>query len=263
MSKIDTLGALSIAPFREKFLQARPFSHIVFDNFLRPEVAEQIANEFPDWNDQVWYRYDNAIEKKKTMNFWDRFQPTTYQLFAELMSEPVVKVFRELSGIPDLVGDVGLSGGGLHAHKSGDKLNMHLDYSVHPKLKMERRLNIIIYITPGWQPEWGGGLELWSHNPETNRPLECVTRVENRFNRAVLFDTTQNSWHGLPTPIGCPEGVYRRSLAAYYVTQPRSGCDPRGKALFAPMAEQENDESVLELIKKRSQENTAGSVYKS
>jgi hypothetical protein len=70
------------------------------------------------------------------------------------------------------------------------------------------------------------------------------------FNRAVIFDTTQDSWPGLTDAMRCPRGVICKSLAVYYLTAPRSGAAERGKALFAPHGEQKNDSAVLELIKK-------------
>jgi hypothetical protein len=76
-----------------------------------------------------------------------------------------------------------------------------------------------------------------------------------------LFDTTQNSWHGLPEPITCPPNVTRNSLAIYYLCEPRQAAVDRSRALFVPHKEQSNDEKVLELIKKRSGVNTSASVY--
>ena len=131
-------------------------------------------------------------------------------------------------------------------------MNVHLDYSIHPKLKLQRKLNLILYVTENWDSEWGGGLEFWSHNKETNKPKENIVTVNNIFNRAVLFDTTQNSWHGFPEPITCPEGVYRKSLAVYYLTEPPEGTDPRPRALYAPTKEQENNPEILKLIEKRT-----------
>src|SRR5437879_5521062 len=82
---------------------------------------------------------------------------------------------RFVSQIADLVGcdlfpDPGLHGGGWHAHARGGKLNVHLDYSIHPKLGLERRVNLIVYLTPGWKQEWGGALGLWAHNQAANGP---------------------------------------------------------------------------------------------
>ena len=126
-----------------------------------------------------------------------------------------------------------------------------MDYSIHPKLKLQRKLNLIIYLAENWNNDWGGGLELWSHNEENNKPKRKEVTVDNIFNRAVLFDTTQNSWHGFPEPLSCPENTYRKSLAVYYLTDPPEGTDQRPRALYAPTKEQEKDLEVLGLIQQR------------
>jgi hypothetical protein len=75
-----------------------------------------------------------------------------------------------------------------------------------------------------------------------------------------LFDTTQNSWHGLPENLTCPDGEYRKSLAVYYLQIPVVATD-RQKALFAPNKEQADDESVMNLIRERSNINTFKNAY--
>ena len=99
-------------------------------------------------------------------------------------------------------------------------------------------------------------MEFWSNDKETNSPKQKITTVDIVFNRAVIFDTTQNSWHGLPEGINCPEGQYRKSLAMYYVQYPdASSAEDRHKALYAPHREQKNDQSVLDFIEKRKLDN--------
>ena len=247
----------------KEFQEAKPFRHCIIDNFFDDETALKLSSEFPDYNDpNIWSVYRNAIENKKLTPHWDLFPPKTYQAFTLMNTPGFVESVRLITGIPDLVADYGMHGGGWHMHGRGGKLNMHKDYSIHPKLGMERRINIIIYMTPDWKEEWNGGLELWSHDSEKNLPKECITKVHNKFNRAVLFDTTQNSWHGLPTEIVCPEGVYRKSLAIYYISKPRRGVETHDRAYFAPTAEQANNEEILDLIKKRSSSKTSGEVYR-
>lgn len=248
---------------RSDFLAAKPFNHIVIDNFFLPEVAAQLAAEFPKYDSPVWNaHYNNAIEKKKACNHWDKFPAATYDVFHYLCSFEFENIVTQLTGNLGVQADVGLHGGGWHAHSTSGKLNVHLDYSIHPKLQLERHYNLIVYVTPDWNPSWGGGLEVWSHDDATGKPKEMAGLIENKFNRAVLFDTTQNSWHGLPADLSCPEGTMRQSLAVYYVTPPAKDANPRGKALFAPYKDQANDPEVLELIEKRSQVATAESVYK-
>jgi len=250
------------SPLRQEFQLSRPFNHLVIDNFFDDATAQMLASEFPTLDSSVWYRYDNAIENKRASNNWDRFPKTTYKTFAYLNSPGFIQFLEECTGNKKLYPDIGLHGGGWHAHGRGGKLNVHLDYSIHPKLGLERKLNLIVYLTPGWKVEWGGGLQLWDHDEEANAPKSCVKTIDNVFNRAVLFDTTQNSWHGLPDPISCPEGTVRQSLAIYYLTNPDMTAADRPKALFAPHAGQKEDPEVLDLIRRRSSAETAKDVYR-
>lgn len=237
-----------------------PFSHVVIDGFLTPEVAQSVVNEFPAFDADAWRVYNDAIKVKKLLNHWDKFGPTTYRLFEYLNSRAFVSKLEKLTAC-SLYADFGLNGGGLHTHRSGGKLNTHLDYSIHPKLRLERRINLLVYVTPDWQTNWGGFLGLWRQDASCHAPGELVRSKEPTFNRAVLFDTTQNSWHGLPEPIQCPEHVTRNSLAVYYLCEPCDEAVDRGKALFAPYKEQANDPAVLSLIELRSQVGTAADVY--
>jgi Rps23 Pro-64 3,4-dihydroxylase Tpa1-like proline 4-hydroxylase len=239
---------------------AAPFNHLVLENFLQQDIAQAVASEFPAFESEDWRIYNNAIEVKKLLNHWDKFGPATYRLFEYLNSPAFLRKLEPLVGCT-LFPDFGLNGGGLHTHKRGGKLNTHLDYSIHPKLQLERRLNLLIYITPDWQEEWGGLLGLWEKHPDKDAPGELVRTIVPTFNTAVLFDTTQNSWHGLPEPIVCPEHITRNSLAVYYLCEPRERADTRGKALFAPYKEQADDPQVLELIKMRANVNQSKNVY--
>lgn len=248
---------------RKSFLAGEPFNHIVVDEFFLPEVAEKLVSEFPAYDSPLWHaHYNNSIENKKAANHWDKFPKTTYSTLHYLCGSIFETIVSIVTGNVNVHADVGLHGGGWHAHTTNGKLNVHLDYNIHPKLGMQRHYNLIVYMTPNWQPEWNGGLELWSHDEVTGKAKECHTVIENKFNRAVIFDTTQNSWHGLPADLKCPEGVVRQSLAVYYVTPAKENADPRGKALFVPYGDQKNDPAVLDLIEKRSQVQTAESVYR-
>jgi Rps23 Pro-64 3,4-dihydroxylase Tpa1-like proline 4-hydroxylase len=228
-----------------------PFYHQIIDNFFNQEQAKLISKEFPDYNSDIWYCYNNPLENKKTCNNWYQFGPETYKTLTMLNSKEFIKQLQKITGISKLYPDIGLHGGGLHIHGIGGKLNVHLDYSIHPKLKLQRKLNLIIYLEEDWNPKWGGNLELWSHNKEKNKPDKRFVTIDNVFNRAVLFDTTQNSWHGFPEPLTCPEGKYRKSLAVYYLTDPPEEINQRPRALYAPTKEQESNPEILKLIEER------------
>jgi hypothetical protein len=241
-------------------VSAEPFRHIVIDNFFLPEVAEQLSQEFPDPNTADMHIYKNPIENKMTMNNWNLFPTCTYRTFSFFGNEEFIDNLRLISEEPNLKFDFGLNGGGWHMHGNGGNLNLHLDYNLHPKTQEQRKLNIIIYLTKDWNPAWGGGLEMW-FGDKTSAISKSKT-IENVFNRAVIFDTTQNSWHGLPDPINCPEGVYRKSLAAYFMCPAPAKTENRGKALFLPREDQKNDPLIMEIINKRSNINTSAEVYR-
>jgi len=228
-----------------------PFYYQVIDNFFNQEQAKTISKEFPEYNSDIWFCYNNPLENKKTCNNWYQFGPETYKTLTMLNSKEFIKQLQKITGISKLYPDIGLHGGGLHIHGTGGKLNVHLDYSIHPKLKLQRKLNLIIYLEEDWNPKWGGNLELWSHNKEKNKPDKRFVTIDNVFNRAVLFDTTQNSWHGFPEPLTCPEGKYRKSLAVYYLTDPPEEINQRPRALYAPTKEQESNPEILKLIEER------------
>lgn len=238
---------------RPQFSENKPFNHIVLDDFFLPDVANDIAMSFYTHDDPAWtVAYDNPVEKKKACSHWDKFPAPIYSALFYLCSTEFISTLEKITGIPGIIADYGLHGGGMHSHNVGGKLNVHKDYSIHPKLPYMRNFNLIIYITPNWKSSWGGGLEFWSHDEETQQPKECITRIENKFNRAVLFNTTQNSWHGLPQALTCPPTTARRSLATYYLTQINDKAENRKRALYAPYGEQKDDPEIVEFCKKRS-----------
>lgn len=243
------------------FKDNRPFDHCVIDDFLTPQVAELVAQEFPLYEDPKWFVYKNPIEDKKALNDWNAFPSLTYQLFRELVSPEFIAGLSEALDIP-LYQDPGLHGGGWHIHGTGGNLNPHYDYSIHPKVGLQRKINLIIYVSPELEESHGGHLGLWSHDANNNAPEELIKEVQPKFNRAVIFDTTQNSWHGMSRPLIQPEGIYRKSLAIYYLTDPPSNADPRERALFAPRENQKGDESVETLIKQRADANQYSSAYR-
>jgi hypothetical protein len=245
----------------EQFHDAAPFPHCVIDDFISPSWLSMLEAEFLPFGSPEWYVYKNQIEDKKALNRWDAFPHATYKFFSYMNSEDFTGRISKLAGIP-LHADQGLSGGGWHIHGQGGNLNPHLDYSVHPKLGLQRKLNIIMYISRELHEEHGGHLGLWEWDKENSQLGKLAKVVQPKFNRAVIFDTTKDSWHGMCRPLTQPEGVYRKSLAVYYLCVPPVDVDPRGKALFAPREEQLGDKEIEELIRRRANGESFAEVYR-
>lgn len=141
-----------------------------------------------------------------------------------------------------------LHGAGIHAHSRGGKLNIHLDYERHPYSGKQRRLNLIIYISKDWKDEWGGATELWDKNV-----TKCESKSKVIFNYALLFKTNDISWHGLPEEIKCPEGIYRKTIAYYYVFDLENNKKIyRNKAQYTTRPCDNNDVRIERLCRIRS-----------
>lgn len=241
-------------------LQHSPFTHTVIDNFLPIDLANQLYEEFPDFENPIWFNYKNKIEDKKLLSDWRQYPEYTYQMFSFLNSNLVLETLSSKINI-NLIPDHGLHGGGWHIHSNGGKLNPHLDYSLHPMLKLQRKLNLIIYLCKDWKDEYGGHFGLYNQDKNLERSDKLIKEIPVGFNKAVLFDTTQNSWHGLSREVNCPPNKYRKSLAIYYLTTPPDDVDNRNRALFSPTEEQRNDYEISELIEKRKDFNKSKEVY--
>jgi len=243
------------------FKGSLPFDHCVIDDFFDNDIANQIQSEFMDYEDERWFFYNNLIENKKASNNWGYFPPLTYQVFCELLSPKFLNVLESALDVKFYI-DHGLHGGGWHIHGTGGNLNPHLDYSIHPKMGLMRKLNIIVYMSKELKDSHGGHLGLWGHDDNKNCPGSLIKEIQPKFNRAVLFDTTQNSWHGMSQPLSQPHGVYRKSFAVYYLTEAPVDADARQRALFAPREEQAQDSDVLSLIKMRADANEFYKAYR-
>ena len=211
-----------------------PFDHWIMDDFLDVKDARKVSHEFIDYDNPTEdiIHYQGWIAEKKTCNSWNRFPPLTYKIFSNLLSMDFVSKLSEITGVTPLYPDIGLHGGGWHMHGKSGNLAVHLDYSIHPKLNLQRKLNLIVYLEEDYDPEWGGSLQFWSHNEEKKKPLEKIKEIEPLFNRAILFDTTQHSWHGFPEPINPPHGKMRKSFAVYYMTDITETAEERYRARY-------------------------------
>jgi Rps23 Pro-64 3,4-dihydroxylase Tpa1-like proline 4-hydroxylase len=133
-----------------------------------------------------------------------------------LNSDITLRFLEKLTGIKNLIPDPTFTGGGYHKIKAGGKLAIHADYNIHPHTKLHRRINLLVYLNPNWIEEWGGNLELWNKNL-----TEKTHAIAPMFNRAVIFNITDDAYHGHPEPLNCPDNQARYSMALYYFTEDR------------------------------------------
>jgi len=85
----------------------------------------------------------------------------------------------------------------------------------HPQYgKLDRRINLLVYMNPDWKEEYNGMLSLCDKEKGI-----CVKKILPILNRCVIFNTSNKSIHGHPEPLTVPDNIYRQSIAVYYYTK--------------------------------------------
>jgi hypothetical protein len=201
---------------RAAYVAAKPYPHVVFDDFFNPALVDEVLAEFPRPGDIPWQKFDNDREIKLASAKEASFGPATRLFFYHLNSATWLDFLSHVTGIPNLIPDPGLEGGGLHQIVRGGKLGVHADFNKHGQYNLDRRLNLLLYLNKDWKAEYGGNLELWDRDM-----TRCERKVAPLFNRVMIFGTTDFTYHGHPEPLQCPENMTRKSMALYYFSNGR------------------------------------------
>lgn len=203
----------------------KPFRYLVYDGFFHPEAAEKLLTAYPDVTTGNWdgTTYINQKNKFALTKFGEEY-PLLQQAFNEFNGKDFLRLVEDITSIPQLLGDDELFGGGLHQSVAGAFLDVHVDFNYHQTTKYHRRMNAIVYMNKNWKEEYNGYLELW--DMQKKKQLEYIAPS---FNRCVIFETNEVSYHGHPKPLAAPGGITRKSLAVYYYTKERPANEVAGE----------------------------------
>lgn len=205
-----------------EFTSARPFRHVVIEQFFDAPFCRQLLEEFPDFDTRAAMNENGEIGGKATQEKMQQLGPSFHRLDEMVQSQEFRDLVSEITAIPDLQYDPHYFGGGTHENRQGQTLDPHVDFNFHPISRQHRRLNLIVYLNPEWQDEWGGSLQLHKDPYREPQHDEIVT-LSPLMNRCVIFETTESSWHGFER-IDLPQDrqdVSRKSFALYYYTDTR------------------------------------------
>jgi Rps23 Pro-64 3,4-dihydroxylase Tpa1-like proline 4-hydroxylase len=206
----------------EEYKANKPYPHIYFDDFLPVEVAEAALRDFPEPKEVAWHAYRDVNQHKKlAFDAVEKLPPSIRDVLYFLNTRPMLKFLETLTGIQSVLPDPTYTGGGLHQIRPGGLLEVHADFSYHNVLRLDRRINVLIYLNKDWREEYGGHFELWDR--EVKRAEKKILPV---FNRCAIFTTTSVSFHGHPVPLACPPDRNRKSVATYYYSNGRPEEDP-------------------------------------
>jgi hypothetical protein len=225
------------ASLRRSFETAEPFRHLVIDDFLAPAYCQELTERFPAFDRE--HALDQFGHAGRKAVFQDLPKlGAAYQRFDRMLrSREFLSFVGEITSIPKLLYDPDYVGGGTHENLDGQELDPHVDFNYHPRTRHHRRLNLILFLNPEWDAAWGGCLEL-HRNPWLPPEENTISTIVPVANRCVLFETSENSWHGfsrirIPATIS---PVSRRSIAVYFYTRNRPAAEtaPDHTTIYVP-----------------------------
>ncbi len=196
---------------REGFTNAQPCKHIALPDFLLPDVADTLYENFPKL-DMLNVKRKSINENKSEEYHLDRYHKQFNELRDFLNSEEMYKWMSDVTGIEGLSSTYDSLGSGVHQGGPGSFVDVHVDINMNPAAKLHRRINLLIYLNKHWKDEYGGALEFWDKDVKN-----CVSSVMPYFNQAAIMVTDETSYHGY-AKINIPENESRKSFYCYYYT---------------------------------------------
>ena len=215
-STVSRINPIDAVQLKQKIRAATPVPNFCIDNFLDPDFAEAVSAAYPSYGEalKVGRSFEAVNEKGKVqMTDASTFAEPIAELNRALASPEFLGLLSDVFDMPNLVPDEALIGGGIHQTGPRGHLDVHVDFNYIADRQLHRRLNILIYFNKDWKPEYGGNIELWDADVKV-----CHQSFSPIFNRCVVFETNNISYHGV-TAVKCPEGLARKSFAAYYYTR--------------------------------------------
>jgi 2OG-Fe(II) oxygenase superfamily len=216
----------STADLALNYKEAKPFPYLVIDNMFPDAMLEEVLAEIPPMTDEKWVHERRERLTKSNLRSAVELGEAGYQFAALLNSAKFLYLITELTGIWALLPDPYMGGAGYHVVPSGGKFDVHADRNVDQVTGLKRRLAMLVYLNKDWKSEFGGQLELWDTTGS-----RCEKVIEPVFNRTVLFEVTDQNFHGV-RPVLTQDRV-RSSFATYYHTVPEAHLIPHN-SIYAP-----------------------------
>jgi len=195
---------------RLEYLLAKPFPHLVIDNFCDSVKLEAVYEKIPELNNKSrdYIFANNKFEKSNYRELGPEFDELYLDLSSERMNDFLSFIANE-----EIFVDPANHGGGLHQGKKNSFLDMHLDFNYHPLQKgWYRNMNLLLYLNKNWKPEYKGHLKLVDLRNGAEKELEVP------FNRMIIQQTRAYTLHGYEMT-HFPEKLYRTSIATYAYTK--------------------------------------------
>lgn len=175
---------------KNEFIISNRINTCYIDNLLNEGDVKHIYEAFPKKQDMLQLK--DIREHKYVGIQINKYSPIISEIIYAFQHPKVVKIISEITGFEQLFPDEYIYAGGISLMDNGCFLNPHLDNSHDKDRDKYRVLNLLYYVSPDWQLEYGGNLELWDNGLKN----PCRT-IHSKFNRLVIMVTNRNSLHSV------------------------------------------------------------------
>lgn len=205
---LERLKGIGLSSLAHDYNHSGPINHLVIDNLLPQDLALEIANDFPDKSDLLFV---NQLQESKYVGVdFAINHPLLDAAILSFQQPSILNIFSQIACIPDLLGDTELYAGGISLMNKGCYLNPHIDNS-HDRLRCNyRRLNLLYYVSPGWDSRQGGSLCLYPNGISSSN----LVSIPSVFNRLVVMRTDNKSLHGVSPVVD--DFKSRNTISNYY-----------------------------------------------
>lgn len=220
----EFLARAKIKKLRHIYKNNQPYPHLEIDGLFNKLLLGRIAATFPDLrNAKKEEVRGGGTLKRGSREGCLMAEGLTKHFIRYLNSFEFIDFIQTVCDIEEpLIADHTLLGGGLHSTSTGGSLGMHVDFPIHKKNKLDRRVNVLVYLNKNWKAEWGGEFIA------SDQTGSCKKTYLPLINKTVIFETNDFTIHGHPYPLKSPENINRNSIAMYYYTNGR----PKGEIKY-------------------------------
>lgn len=164
--------------------------YFFLDNLLPEEIVIKIHEVFPQSSEMVLKK--SIREDKYVAAQMNLYNPILEEIIYAFQDKKIVDLIAEICDIKEAIPDENLYAGGISMMGKNQFLNPHLDNSHDKDRERWRVLNLLYYVTPNWEENYGGNLELWP-----NGLKEKQVTIHSKFNRLIVMATHNNSLHSV------------------------------------------------------------------
>jgi hypothetical protein len=248
----------------EEYQATIPYPYTMQDDFLDNDFAAVLQREILEIPEESWDRYDNPFEQKYTLRDKFKFPDNLNKLFAEFESREFIEYLSQISGYRLLL-DPTRNFWGVHKYKTGDKLDIHMDAGLHPTTKQKKQVTLGLYLSSNWKEEYGCQFEVWHGDNAVSNDAKIYEKIESispLYNRAIMFNCNDYSWHGNPVVAECPRDATRIFITLSYLSDNTEDKNKRVKAFFVPRPEDPADPEKDRLRFLRADPEKYNTIYR-